>query len=141
MSFKFGKKSEERLQNVHEDLVRVVRRALEISTIDFQVGEGARTLKTQREYVLRGVSKTMRSRHIAELNACRKACAVDLWPLADIDADGDLDVVWDSQFYFPIAKAMKQAASELNINVQWGFDLWGWDMPHFQLSVKDYPWA
>jgi len=41
MAFKLGQRSEERLKGVHPDLVKVVRRALEISKVDFAVFGGA----------------------------------------------------------------------------------------------------
>ncbi|MCB5320309.1 M15 family peptidase, partial [Yersinia massiliensis] len=49
--FIFGKASESNLIGVHPDLVKVVRRALEITPIDFKVIEGCRTVERQRELV------------------------------------------------------------------------------------------
>ena len=59
MAYKLSKRSEERLLGVHPDLVRVVRRAIEITEHDFSVIEGVRTLEKQREYFRSGASKTM----------------------------------------------------------------------------------
>lgn len=39
MTFKLGKKSLERLESVHADLVKVVKRAIEISECDFTITE------------------------------------------------------------------------------------------------------
>jgi peptidoglycan L-alanyl-D-glutamate endopeptidase CwlK len=139
MAFKLSKASKAKLVGVHPDLVKVVERAIELTKEDFKVGEGVRTVATQRLYVRRGASKTMRSRHIPESNKCRLGCAVDLWALRDLDNDGDLDVSWVMKHYNPIAEAMKKASKELGIPVEWGFDLWGWDGPHFQLPWKQYP--
>jgi peptidoglycan L-alanyl-D-glutamate endopeptidase CwlK len=139
MTFRFGKKSLERLTGVHPDLVKVAMRAIEISTVDFMIGEGVRTIGDQRRYVRIGASKTMRSRHLPASNKCNLGCAIDLWALNDIDNDGDLDINWVNKHYLPIAEAMKQAAKELNIKIEWGVDLWGWDAPHFQLPWKEYP--
>lgn len=139
MTFRLSKLSLNRLNNVHPDLVKVVKRAIQISTVDFMVGEGARTLEKQKQYVRIGASKTLRSRHIPASNQCKMSCAVDLWALRDTDGDGDLDVSWVNAHYKPIADAMKAAAKELNVPIQWGVDLWGWDAPHFQLPWKEYP--
>lgn len=130
--FKLSKKSLSKLQGVHPDLVRVVERAIQISTVDFMVGEGLRDLETQKRYVRIGASKTMKSRHLT-------GHAVDLWALNDLDGDGDLDISWVYKHYSPIAVAMKTAAKELNISIEWGVDLWNWDAPHFQLPRKEYP--
>lgn len=51
-----------RLEGVHPDLVRVVRRAR--LTARFMVIEGLRTLDRQRQLVEEGNSKTLRSRHL-----------------------------------------------------------------------------
>lgn len=137
--FTLGKLSLSRLEGVHPDLVRVVKLAISKSTAEFTVGEGVRTLATQKKYVRIGASKTLNSRHIPDSNRCKQGCAVDLWALNDVDGDGDLDINWVEKNYKPIADAMKEAARTLNIPIQWGVDLWGWDAPHFQLPWKDYP--
>lgn len=138
--FKLSKASLNKLEGVHPDLVKVVKRAIELTTVDFKVGEGVRTLAKQKEYVRKGVSKTLRSRHIPDSNKCKMGCAVDLWPLMDLDDDGAADdISWTEKHYLPLAAAMKQAAKELNVPIEWGVDLWGWDSPHFQLPWKSYP--
>lgn len=139
MSFKLSKKSKDRLVGVHPDLVKIVERAIQLTKNDFVVGEGVRTIATQKKYVRIGASKTMKSRHIPSSNKCNLSCAVDLWALNDTDNDGDLDINWVSSNYRVIADAMKAAAKELNIPIEWGVDLWGWDGPHFQLPWSKYP--
>jgi peptidoglycan L-alanyl-D-glutamate endopeptidase CwlK len=129
----------ERLAGVHPDLAAVVMRAIEISETDFTVIEGARTKEQQKKNVLSGASKTMKSRHIPESNQCGLSCAVDLAPMLDLDGDGDLDLSWAEKHFGPIAVAMKAAAGELGIPIQWGIDMWGWDAPHFQLPWAEYP--
>lgn len=129
MPFKLGSKSLSKLEGVHPDLVKVVKRAIEITEQDFSVGEGVRSVARQRELVRQGASKTMNSRHIPASNGY--AHAVDLFPYP---------VSWDWKYFYPIADAMKQAAKELNIPLEWGGD---WktfkDGPHFQLPFKSYP--
>ncbi len=46
--FKLGKRSIERLQGVHPDLVRVVERAIDLTTVDFTVLEGLRSPERQQ---------------------------------------------------------------------------------------------
>lgn len=127
MPFKLSKRSKIRLEGVHHDLVTCVYRALEISKCDFSVIEGLRTPERQAQMVAQGKSQTTNSRHLT-------GHAVDLgaWVNGSIS--------WDWTYYHQIAAAMKQAADELNIDLEWGGD---WttlkDGPHFQLSWKTYP--
>lgn len=127
MAYKFGERSEKRLLGVHPDLIRVMRRALEISKVDFTVLEGVRTEARQSELVKAGASQTMNSRHLT-------GHAVDIAPLVGGE------VRWDWPLYFTLAEAVKAAAAELNIPIEWGGD---WrrfkDGPHWQLPWKVYP--
>lgn len=122
--FKFGAKSLERLKGVHPDLVKVVTRALELSSVDFSVSEGLRTKERQAELVKQGVSRTMNSRHIT-------GHAVDLYPVVNPDKE------WTPEDFSPIVKAMKEAAKELGVSVVHGAD-WGWDHPHHELNRALY---
>lgn len=127
MTFQLGKRSLQRLEGVHPDLVKVVKRAITITPIDFTVLEGLRTEEQQRENVRKGASQTMKSRHLT-------GHAVDIVPLVDGV------VSWDWKHYYPLAEAMKTAASQLGISIEWGGD---WktlkDGPHFQLPWSKYP--
>ena len=127
MAFKFGERSESRLQGVHPDLVKVVRRALEISKVDFAVLEGVRSIERQAQMVKSGASQTMNSRHLT-------GHAIDVAPVVGNQ------VRWDWPLYYPLAEAMKAAAAELNIPIEWGGD---WrkfkDGPHWQLPWSKYP--
>ena len=127
MAFVFSKKSKDRLSGVHDDLVTVVNRALELSEIDFAVLEGVRSTARQEQLVRAGASQTMRSRHLT-------GHAVDLGAVV-----GGI-VRWDWALYYKIADAMKAASAELNIPIEWGGDWVSFkDGPHFQLPWEDYP--
>lgn len=121
-----NKKSIDRLSGVHPDLVAVVKLAIELSDIDFQVIEGVRSKARQEQLFKAGASKTMNSRHLT-------GHAVDLCALINDS------VRWDWPLYFKIADAMKQASSQLKIKIVWGGD---WrtfkDGPHFELSKEVY---
>jgi hypothetical protein len=124
MPYKLGNRSLQNLSGVHPDLVAVVKRAIEISEQDFTVLEGIRNINRQRELVKTGKSTTMNSRHLT-------GHAVDLapWPIS-----------WEWEGFYPIADAMKEAAEELDVNLEWGGDWKSFpDGPHFQLSRKTYP--
>lgn len=126
--YKLGKRSLKNLKGVHPDLERVVRRAIQITKQDFTVIEGRRTVARQRELVRKGFSKTMNSRHIT-------GHAVDVVPYPIAHRLSYPNYKWKR-----VANAMKQAAHELGVDLDWGADLWkGWDKPHFQLSWRNYP--
>jgi peptidoglycan L-alanyl-D-glutamate endopeptidase CwlK len=122
-----GPRSVMRLKGVHPDLVKVVQHAIEITEVDFTVLEGLRTLERQRELVKAGASQTLKSRHLT-------GHAVDLAAWVDDQVD------WSWPLYSKIAKAMKTAAADLKIPIEWGGDWLKFkDGPHFQLPFKDYP--
>lgn len=127
MGYKLGTRSEQRLKGVHPDLVKVIRRTIELSPIDFTVLEGRRTVDRQRELFAKKATRTMRSRHI-------HGFAVDIAPLVD-------GVVrWDWPLYNQLAKVVKKAAKEVKVPVEWGGDWTSFkDGPHWQLPAKLYP--
>jgi peptidoglycan L-alanyl-D-glutamate endopeptidase CwlK len=121
-----------RLEGVHPDLVKVARRAAEISSQAFQITEGVRSLNRQRELVRKGASRTMRSRHLAAPNGLGHAI--------DVVAMVGGRVSWEAPLYHRIADAFKQAARELGVPIEWGGDWKGFfDGPHFQLPWAQYP--
>lgn len=126
MTFKLGLRSKMRLRGVHEDLIKVVEHAIQLTTVDFTVLEGVRTIHRQRELLEQGATRTMNSRHLT-------GHAVDLGALIYGT------VRWDWPLYYKIADAMKTASLELGIPIEWGGDWESFkDGPHYQLPWKDY---
>jgi peptidoglycan L-alanyl-D-glutamate endopeptidase CwlK len=125
--YTLGVRSKSRLKGVHPDLVKVVERAIQITTVDFTVLEGIRDPQRQRTLVDSGASQTLNSRHIT-------GHAVDLGAWVDDQVD------WSWPLYHKIAAAMKEAAKQVGVPIEWGGD---WrtfkDGPHFQLPRKEYP--
>ena len=121
--WELSQRSLDRLKGVDSRLVAVVKRAIQISKYDFMVVEGMRTIETQREYVKKGVSKTMNSYHL-------KGKAVDLAPLENRAID------WNNTKgqFDSVADAMMQAAKELNVKLTWGGTWRFVDKPHFQVE-------
>lgn len=118
----FSEKSNTKLEGVDERLVQVAHLALQLSPVDFGITEGVRTLERQKELVRAGASRTLKSKHL-------EGKAIDV--VAYVGGK----VAWDWPLYEKIAKAFKQAAAELDVNIKWGGD---WvtfkDGPHFQLE-------
>lgn len=125
--FKLGQRSLRNLDGVHPELVRVVKRALELSTVDFMVIEGLRTKQRQQVLYAAGATRTLNSRHLT-------GHAVDLaaWVAGSVRFDWPL--------YHRIASAVKTAAAELGVSITWGGDWKSFkDGPHFELSWKEFP--
>ena len=111
--FKLSQRSLDRLVGVDPKLVAVVKRAIQLSTVDFGVTEGLRTLETQKKYVAAGKSQTMKSKHL-------EGNAVDL--VAYIDGE----VCWELNVYDNVADAMAKAGKELGLPIRWGA---AWNIP------------
>ena len=93
-NFKFSQRSENNLKGVNPDLVKVIRRALEITPVDFI------------EMVATGKSQTMNSRHLT-------GHAVDIIPV---------NTTWKIEEFKPLLKAVKQAADEQGLKLRFGIN-------------------
>lgn len=107
MGYNLSQRSIDRMDGVDERLVACVKRAIELTEIDFGVTQGLRTIEEQEALVAKGASKTMKSKHIDGL-------AVDL--MAYVNGRG----CWELNVYDEIADAMKAAAQELDVPIRWG---------------------
>jgi peptidoglycan L-alanyl-D-glutamate endopeptidase CwlK len=107
MAYTLSSRSLDKLEGVNEDLVKVVKRAIELTKIDFGVIYGMRTLEEQKKLFDAGKSQTMKSKHLT-------GDAVDLMAYVDGKAS------WELNLYDDLADAMKWAATEEGVVVRWG---------------------
>lgn len=143
-----GKRSLDRLATCHPDLQAVVKGAIKMCEVDFSVICGVRTVeeqiklyaqgRTTQDLIAKGiydttglpdmkkVTWTLNSRHFKN-PLTGYSNAVDLAPFIA----GHIS--WDGRYFPIIAKAMKVAAKELDVPIEWGGDWSTPDMPHFQL--------
>ena len=112
MGFKLSNRSLGKLEGVHPDMVATVKRAIELTTVDFGVTYGVRTLEEQERLYKSGRSQTMKSKHLIQDTGYSHA--VDL-----VAYDGS-DVVWEINVYDNIADAMAEAANEVGCKIKWG---------------------
>jgi len=112
MTFRLSERSLSRLDGVHPDLIAVVKRAIEITEVDFGVTQGTRTLAQQEEYVRTGKSQTMNSKHLPQSDGYSHA--------VDVVAYIGSDIGWELNLYDNIADAFAKAARELGVSVRWG---------------------
>jgi len=131
----WSERSKINMKGIHPDLRKVLDRALEITEVDFVIVEGRRSVDRQKELVRIGASQTMNSRHLT-------GHAVDFYAWVDINKDGKIE--FEEMAAYPlmkkVAEAIKYAASELRVEIDWGGD---WkkfkDYPHIELDRKAYP--
>lgn len=133
-----GKRSREELDGVHPSLVAVVERAIVLTPQDFGVHDGLRTTSEQIVLVQTGASQTTKSRHLRQADGFGHA--VDLVPYLN----GKLR--WEWPLIYPIAEAVRQAASELNVKLVWGGvwdrllgELRGPLKPHVEAYCRRHP--
>ena len=142
----FSQISRMRLSSCHQDLQTVCHYAIQI--IDFSIVYGKRTAEQQFKLFKKGrklVGGTWiiiddgkvvthkdgyekKSRH-------QKGDAIDIIPYPD---------KWSSERrFFELAGVIKATAyllkkyNDIENDIEWGFDLWNWDLAHFQLWQKD----
>lgn len=150
--FKLGSRSIERLGGVNANLVRVVKRAIEISEVDFTVLEGVRT--KEQAYINYGKGRT--GKELSEKGVPTKyanpGAAKVTWlnnPLSSKHMTGAaVDIApypidWNDLKRFDLmADAMFRAAKEIGVKIRWGADWNGngvfrekgeSDSPHFEV--------
>ena len=119
-----------RLENVEPVLVSIIKEAIGRVSMNVQIAEGSRSYEQQKKNVAKGVSQTLKSKHIDPDGAGpKKARAVDV---AIIDAEGKY--VTNLKHYRAFANVVLQVAKEKGVKVVWGGN---WktlvDGPHFEL--------
>ena len=117
--FYLSRSSKRELKGVYPDLVKVVNAAIKISSVDFRVTDGLRTKEEQAEFVHKGLSQTMYSKHL-------KGLAVDLTAILN----GRLR--WELPLYDEICLAVKKAAEKHDVSIRWGA---AWN--HFDITRKN----
>ena len=116
--YRLGRRSQQNLEGVHPVMVRLVERAIEITGCDFSVIQGVRSAKEQRRRVKLRKSQTENSRHIPRVPA-------DQPELGEVSHAVDLaawigKASWNLDLLIKVANAMRQAALEENVALEWG---------------------
>jgi peptidoglycan L-alanyl-D-glutamate endopeptidase CwlK len=124
MTFKLSGRSLNKLEGVHPVLVDTVKRAIELSKVDFGVIYGVRSLAEQKRLYEAKRSQTMKSKHLVQEDGYSHA--------VDLMAYDGSDPSWDIVMYDDIADAMKTAALETGAKICWGAswhidDITKWD--------------
>ena len=112
MAFKLSGRSLNKLEGVHPTMVDTVKRAIELSKVDFGVIYGVRSLAEQKRLYEAKRSQTMKSKHLVQEDGYSHA--------VDLMAYDGSDPSWDIVMYDDIADAMKAAAKETGARIRWG---------------------
>lgn len=131
-----SQRSIDRLQGVHEDLIKILLESIKDSPLDFGIAKdgGLRTVQRQRELYAIGrrgiegekpVTWTMKSRH---LNG----------EAFDIIVYRDGKVTWEERDFEIVAGHILGKAAKLMIPLTWGGSFKKPDMPHFELTRGFY---
>ena len=112
MAFKLSNRSLSKLEGVSQDLVETVKNAIELTSVDFGVIYGVRSLAEQEKLFKSGRSQTMKSKHLLQDDGT--AHAVDLM------AYQDGSPCWEIQVYDEIADSMKEVAVRTGLKLRWG---------------------
>ena len=134
MSYSFGRSSTNRLSTCHPDIIRIMKRALTITTVDMAVICGQRGEEDQNA-VFNAVPQKSKARYgESPHNAEPASLAVDVAPFFESM------VMWnDKELYAEVASsvhvAQKQLFDEGKIThmLENGGEKWGWDWPHWQI--------
>ena len=141
--YKLSERSLKSLEGVNPNLVKVVERAIELTEQDFLVLEGVRS--KEQCYINYGKGRTAAqcSAKGVPTKYAQPSLSKVTWlnnPLASKHVTGNaVDLVpspvdWNTISKFTtISKAMKQAAKELGVDLEWGGDWTKKDYPHFEL--------
>ena len=112
MAFKLSGSGLNKLEGVHPTMVDTVKRAIELSKVDFGVIYGVRSLAEQKKLYEAKRSQTMKSKHLVQEDGYSHA--------VDLMAYDGSDPSWDIVMYDDIADAMKAAAIETGAKICWG---------------------
>ena len=110
--YKLSGRSLNKLEGVHPTMVDTVKRAIQLSKVDFGVIYGVRSLAEQKRLYEAKRSQTMKSKHLVQEDGYSHA--------VDLMAYDGSDPSWDIVMYDDIADAMKVAAKETGAKIRWG---------------------
>ena len=130
--YRLSNHSKGQLVGLHPDIGFMFTEGIKHTKQDFILFDGVRSEAQQRALVARGVSKTLDSYHIYGL-------------AGDGVAWHNGRPSWKEELYVELRRVFAEVIKAHGLPIQNGYELWGWDMPHYQMSgfkktydVRDY---
>ena len=147
------KRDYERLDGVKSILIAILTEGIKKSPYQFGIPRdgGLRTDQRQKELYARGRSthelirkgitdvkgKPERTKVTWTLNSLHKAKDDGMGYAFDIYAIINNKPSWSMKYMKPIAEHLKKVAKDrFDIELKWGYDLWGKDGAHFQIEYN-----
>ena len=131
--YKLGNSSRKHMIGLHPMLAFAVEMAIKESKQDFTILStgGVRTNKQQLAMYAQGRTKEGNKVTWTKNSFHQYGLAVDLVAYKNGRAS------WDIKLYKEIALAMKKVITKYNLPIDWGFDLWQRDLPHWQITTLE----
>lgn len=113
MAFKLSNKSLKKMEGIDPALEILAKHAISLSSVDFGISEGLRSVERQKKLVAQKRSQTMKSLHL-------EGKAIDVFAFVDGEA------VWELSVYDEIADAFAMASRSQGTPLVWGA---AWSVP------------
>ena len=122
--FSFSKKSFEKMEGINPELEQLARTAISLTSVDFGISEGLRTIERQKKLVEQKRSQTLKSKHI-------DGKAIDVFAVIDGE------ICWEIGVYDDIADAFALASRSLGTPLRWGAAWTVRDIGAWEGSMED----
>ena len=134
MAYKLSNRSINNLDGVNAKIIGTIIEGIKDSPFDFGIpnGGGLRTDQDQLDMYAIGRTVDLHREPVTwTLDSYHKTGkAFDIYAYVNGKAS------WDNKYLEPIARHLiKIAKQKFNLELHWGFDLWGKDGAHFQVGV------
>ncbi len=133
--FSFSEKSLERLSTCDDRLQKIANLAIKISTVDFGISCGHRSIEEQQKLYAQG--RTAPGKIVTYVDGVNRMSMHNYNPSRAFDVYAYVNgkARWAKSYYYAIADAVKQAADTFDIEIEWGGDWTSFhDLPHFELK-------
>ena len=145
--YSFSEQSLNMFKNVHPNLVKIMKVAIENSPFDFRITAGARTAEEQNKLYQQGrttkgpvVTKAdgYKNKSNHQIKSDGYGHAVDIFICGKYDENGNYQKFnteqgYDDKKIREVANHIKTVAKNLGLSIEWGGDWKFYDSPHFQV--------
>ena len=145
--YSFSEQSLNMFKNVHPNLVKIMKAAIENSPFDFSITAGARTAEEQNKLYQQGrttkgpvVTKAdgYKNKSNHQIKSDGYGHAVDIFICGKYDENGNYQKFnteqgYDDKKIREVANHIKAVSKNLGLSIEWGGDWKFYDSPHFQV--------